>query len=266
MAYRCSFLDNEAYTAQDVNDIFARVTHGGVLFTDTGYTLGDLNASASNLSTEGVTRDPDSCRVVKKSGVYKISKGSCIMNDGTAIIFDADGQEIEIVENQTNYVYLSRNIAEDTIDIVVSVYPGDENSVPLAEIDDDGIIYDRRRYAKAKADIGEAGTLRNFTAHFAPLSALRTETVTLDFGDEMFSYIVVWDGQRVSSSGNVEKRVANTRNLVPLIDGEEVPVSIGEKQGGHKEYIRCTKDGQKLHIYLSGAYTGSNYTMNLGVI
>ncbi len=266
MAYKCSFLDSEVYTAQDVNDIFARVTCGGVLFTDTGYTLGDLNAAAGSLSTQGVTRDPDSCRVVKENGVYKISKGACIMNDGSAIIFDADGYEIEVPEKQTSYVYLSRNVVANTIDIVVSAHPGDENSVPLAEVDYQGDIFDRRAYARAKVDIGEAGTMRNFTVHFTECTSTKSETVTVDFGDEVFSYIIVWDGERVFSSGGKEKRVASSRNLFQLINGEEARVPIGKYEGEYQENIHCKKDGQKLHIYLNRPNAYANYTINLAVI
>ena len=187
MAYKCSFLDNQVYTAQDVCDIFARVTCGGVLFADTGDIFADLNSATGELSTDGITRDPDSCRVVLENGVYKISKGACIMNDGTAITFDSNGQEIEVTQGSYSYIYLKRNTVENTIDIVVSEYQGEGDFVPLAEIDEDGYIYDRRAYAKAKADIGEAGTLRNFTVYFTQCTPTKSETVTVDFGDELWS-------------------------------------------------------------------------------
>jgi len=266
MAYKCSFLDNEVYTAGDVCDIFARVTWGGVLFTDTGDVFSDLNASAGSLSTDGVTRDPDSCRVVFNDGVYKISKGACIMNDGTAITFDSNGQVIDVPEGQYSYVYLKRNTVENSIDIVVSEYSGDEDFVPLAEIDESGVIHDRRTYAKAKVDIGEAEALRNFTVYFTECRATKSETVTVDFGDEMFNYIIMWDGERVSSTGSRQARVANERNLKELINGEEILLSIGALQGDHKEYMRLKKAGSKLHIYLTNPLPYADYTLNLGVI
>ena len=140
MAYKCSFLDNQTYIAQDVNDIFARITSGGVIFTDTGYTLGDLNAVQSGVTSGGVTRDTNSCKVVKNGNTYKISKGACFMNDGSAIIFDEDGQEIEITPNMENYVYLKRNVMANTINVVVSDAEGDEDTIPLAKIAENGTI------------------------------------------------------------------------------------------------------------------------------
>ena len=266
MAYKCSFLDNEAYTAQDVNDIFARITFGGVLFADTGYTLGDLNTAAAGVTTEGITRDPDSCRVVKENDRYKISKGACIMNDGSAIIFDANGQEIDVVEGQHNYVYLMRNSVENTIDVIVSTHPGEAESIPLAEIDEKGRVRDRRVYARAKVDVGSQGFLRNFTVNFTQCTSAKSETVTVDFGDGAFSYIIMWDGVRVSGNGSTQDRVADFRNLMPLVEGETVKLSIGKYLGDHTEYVCLEKDGQNLHIYLSDPLSSAEYTINLAVI
>ena len=266
MAYKCSFMDNESYTAQDVNDIFARITFGGVLFADTGYTLGDLNSAVNGVATQGVTKDVDSCRVVNTGGVYKISKGACIMNDGSAIMFDENGYEINIVEEQYNYVYLRLNGVGNTIDVVVSTYPGDEESIPLAEIDEKGLIHDRRVYARAKVEVGTNGSLRNFTVRFTECTSSSSETVTTSFADGDFSYLIVWDGVRVSEGGNSQSRVANLRNLIPLVEGEKISVSIGKYIGDHSEYMYCQKDGQNLHIYLAKPLSSAEYTMNLGVI
>lgn len=265
MAYKCSFLDNMVYNAQDVNDIFARISNGGVVFTDTGYTLGDLNDTQSRAVGEGVTRDENSCRVVFEDGVYKISKGVCFMNDGTAIIFDASGQEIEIIPEVTNYVYLYRNAVGNSIDIVVSEYKGDENSIPLAEIDKKGIIHDRRKYARAKVDASICGNIKNFTVNLTECKVSTSETVTVDMGSGDFYYLIMWDGESVYGS-STEVRVADNKNLIELVEGEEVALSIGKRAGYHNEYLYCMKDGQKLHIYLSGPIPNGEYTLNLGVV
>lgn len=265
MAYKCSFLDNQAYTAQDVNDIFARISCGGVVFTDTGYILGDLNRVQEEMVTEGVVRDENSCRVVEENGVYKISKGACFMNDGSAIIFDDNGYEIEIVPESMNYVYLYRNAAENSIDIVVSQYEWDEECIPLAIIDEDGYIYDRRRYAKAKVDICTEGKLQNFTVNFVKCGATVSETITLDLGNGAFSHLIFWDGERIYY-GKAEQRVAKNRNLKELTEGEEILLSIGKNEGTHNEYISCKKNGQYLELYLMNPIPFAEYTLNVGVI
>lgn len=265
MAYKCSFLDSETYSAQDVNDIFARITSGGVVFTDTGYTLGDLNTVQTEIATDGVTRDTNSCKVVKDGDVYKISKGACFMNDGSAIIFDDDGQEIEITQGVNNYVYLSRNVVANSIDIVVSETAGDEDSIPLAEVEEHGYILDRRKYAKAKVDLATSGNIKNFTVSFSKCTSKTSETVIVDLEEGDFSYIIMWDGRMTYTSANVG-RVANGRNLIPLVEGEDVRLSIGPPADGETEGVYCRKDGQKIHIYLQGTNTGAEYTLNMGVI
>ncbi len=265
MAYKCSFLDNETYIAQDVNDIFARITSGGVVFTDTGYTFGDLNSAQSGMVTGGVTRDINSCKVTKDGNIYKISKGSCFMNDGSAIMFDEDGQIIQVIPNVENYVYLKRNVMKNTIDIIVSETIWDENSVPLAWISKDGELYDRRKYARAKVDLATCGNVRNFTVQVPMAETVTSDTVTVDLGDGAFSYVILWDG-KVTDWGDEYHKVASGRNMVPITDGEMVKIYIGISEGAKNELVHCLKDGQKLHIYITGTSRGEEYVLNMGVI
>ncbi len=265
MAYKCSFLDNETYSAQDVNDIFARITSGGVVFADTGYTIGDLNTAVSETVTEGVTRDTNSCKVIKDGDTYKISKGACFMNDGSTIIFDEDGQEIEITPGIINYVYLERNIMANSIDIIVSGSAGEEDSIPLAEIDEAGEIFDRRKYSKAKVDFTMSERVRNFTANIPECTGTASETIEVDLGEGAFSYVTIWDGKR-TYNGSDETRVSSGKNLVPLVEGEYVTMSIGQYEDYGIELVYCKKDGQKMEIFLVGAKYGAEYTLNMGVI
>ena len=265
MAYKCSFLDNETYIAQDVNDIFARITSGGVVFADTGYTIGDLNNTQAMIATEGVVRDTNSCKVVKTDGAYKVSKGACFMNDGSAIIFDDAGYELEVEDGVLNYVYILRNNAANSIEVVVSKYPGDENSIPLAEIDRYGCVYDRRKYAKSKLDLTTYASTRKFTVNFIKCKPTTSDTVTVDMGDGAFSYLIVWDGERTYNNSR-ETRYASAKNLIELQDGEFVTLSIGMREGQYDERLYCKKDGQYLHFYLTNPYPWADYTLNLGLL
>lgn len=265
MAYKCSFLDSETYSAQDVNDIFARITSGGVIFNDTGYTIGDLNYTQSNVVTGGITRDTNSCKVVKNGTTYKISKGVCFMNDGTMINFDEDGYEIEITPKIKNYVYLRRNVVANTIDIIVSETQGDADSIPLAEIDEKGNVYDRRKYAMAKVDLATSQKFKNFTVNIPKSSNPTTGTVTADLGEGAFSYITVWSGTRTYND-EIHARVPNGKNLVELIDDVDVRISIGDNLGQKTEEVYFKKDGQKVHVHLKSATTGAEYVLNMGVV
>lgn len=265
MAYKCSFLDNETYSAQDVNDIFARITSGGVIFTDTGYTFGDLNAVQSEIATDGVTRDVNSCKVVKVDDTYKISKGVCFMNDGSAIIFDEDGQEIEITNGVENYVYLKRNVVANSIDIVVSEEAWDEESIPLAIVDEEGIVIDRRKYARAKIELATSGNIQNVTVNIPKSEGVTSDEIEIDMGDPTFSYVTVWDA-KVLSDGDESERVTTGKNLVELIENEAVVVQLGEFDGDKEEQVHFRKDGQKLYVCIIERTGDVEYTINIGVI
>ena len=62
MAYKCLFMDNGVYTAQDVNDAFSNIISGGV----SGYPLGlnavaDLNGAIAELVSGGVNYHGTDC-------------------------------------------------------------------------------------------------------------------------------------------------------------------------------------------------------------
>ena len=264
MGYRCSFLDNTAYTAQDVNDIFARIVSGGVVFTDTGYVLSDLNEALAQTVGAGVTRDVNSCKVVKEDGVYKISKGACFMHDGSSVVFDENGVVIDIEQGVTNYVYLKRNDMDNTIDIVVSRAWGDENTVPLAYIDASGEIHDRRAYAKAKVELLTASNIRNCDGNIKCIGTT-SETVSVDMGDGQFSYVIIWGGETKLGS-EVQERVSNGKNLIELAEDSLVYVGTGRHLTDNQELLNITKKGQCLEFYLERATPYAEYTFNMGVI
>lgn len=266
MAYRCSFLDNEVYTAQDVNNVFSCLTSAGVVFADTGNTLSDLNTAVAEATDEGVLADASSCRVVCEDGVYKISPGACFMADGSVIIFDAEGEEISVSEGVKNYVYLERNRPANSIDVVVTTVAGGENSVPLAEISEDGTISDTRKYAHSKVMLGVADTLKSFTREFTQCTYDSSETITVDIGTGGFSYIIIWGGTYVSQSGTTETRAASARNLAELAEGELVKLSIGKSENLYREYVYFKKNGQYLDIHLTNTGKDGKYTLDFSVI
>lgn len=266
MAYRCSFLDNEVYTAQDVNNVFSCLTSAGVVFTDTGSSLSDLNTAVAKTVGEGVLADASSCMVVHEDGAYKISPGACFMADGSVIIFDAKGEEISISEGVKNYVYLERNRPANSIDVVVATAAGGENSVPLAEISEDGTITDTRKYAHSKVMLGVADTLKSFTLEFTECTDNSSETITVDIGTGDFSYVIIWGGTYVSQGGTTEKREASTRNLAELTEGTHTKLSIGKGENLYRECVYFKKDGQYLEVHLSNVGEGGKYTLNFSAI
>lgn len=151
MGYKCLFMDNGIYTAQDVNGAIGNMISDGISgYPFGGDALSDLNAAVAELVNGGTQYKGASCLVVNIGGTYKISEGACFMNDGSQIIFDEDGYEIEHQSGVYEYVYLERDVLHNTVNVVVSGESGGENTIPLAEIKADGSVLDRRRFAKSK--------------------------------------------------------------------------------------------------------------------
>ena len=154
MAYKCLFMDNGVYTAQDVNDAFSNIISGGV----SGYPLGlnavaDLNGAIAELVSGGVNYHGTDCLVTKSGGIYKISRGVCFLNDGSQIVFGEDGYVISHEDGVYEYVYLERDVLHNAVNVIVSGTSGGQDTIPLAEIKADGSIVDRRRFSKAKISL-----------------------------------------------------------------------------------------------------------------
>lgn len=195
MGYVCKFLDNESYSAQDVNDAFARLTTEGVsLFTDSGNTLEDLNTAISELTDAGVDSfNADACRVTRAEGTYKLMPGTAFMPDGSMIIIDGDGEELEIPGSKMSYICFYRNSAKNTIEISVSsddVLYSRANSVPLAVIGANGEITDTRIFAKSKLAPCSGNTYRILDESFLLEKGSGIMFVTKDYGMP-FSYFAM---------------------------------------------------------------------------
>ena len=265
MAYKCSFLDNEVYSASDVNNVFACLTSGGVVFSDTGNVLSDLNEATAATVSSGVAAGSSSCKVVKDGEDFKISPGACFMEDGTLIIFN-DAENINVSDGIKNYVYLERNPVLNSIDVVVSATAGGEESIPLAEIAEDGSIFDRRRYAISKVMLGVGNTMRNGHAEFNDCNYETSETVSIDIGSGDFSYIVVWGGSYIDHRGVVTNRVAAGKNLAKLSEDEELFLRMGTYETGPMEFIFAKKNGQYLELRVADTMGSARYTVDFAVI
>lgn len=154
MAYRCLFMDNGIYTAQDVNDALSNLVSEGV----SGYPFGNdavtgLNEAIEGIADSGTQYKGTSCLLVKSGEEYRISEGAAILKDGSQIIFDSEGYVVEHQSGIYEYVYLERDVLHNTVNVVVSSERGGVNTVPIAEIKTDGTVLDRRQFAKAKVSL-----------------------------------------------------------------------------------------------------------------
>lgn len=258
MGYKSCFLDNQTYSASDVNAVLSGITTAGVVINEATNALNALNEAASEITDAGVVNEADNCRVIKSGDVYKINEGMCFMEDGSSIIFDAEGFEITPINRTYSYVYLKRNTTTNSIDICVDSEPGIEPFVPLCEIDELGNIYDRRKYARAKVQTNGAGTMREFVFEVDT----RNGVYTLDVGSGNFTYL----GAHHCKMQGYPTYVPVGQNLFDISDNTELIVSFS-KNRFDGEYARFSfkKDGQNILI---SRILGSNaiYEMNLFVI
>ena len=155
MALKGYFLDNETYSAIDVNNAFSYLTTKGVsLFSDNGSVITDINAALAALTSGGVDiYNVNSCMVYKIGEVYKVKKGICFLHDGAFLVIDDDEYTLKITSGVLNHVYALHDPLKNTCDVYVSTGSVPQNAVPLAEIDSEGNITDKRIFSQAKVAV-----------------------------------------------------------------------------------------------------------------
>ncbi|MDD6735738.1 MAG: hypothetical protein PUE13_05435 [Clostridiales bacterium] len=239
MGYKCSFLDDASYTAQDVNDALGHIAGGGAAFTDTGDTLDDFNTTLSGITGAGTQLC--GCAVTESGGVYKIGAGTCFMEDGSQITFDSDGYVIEPIENKKSYVYVSRNQVGNTIDVVVSETAGGDGTVPLAEIAAGGGITDTRSYARAKVLLlaAQASPSRSFTVNRQLFHA--GDSINVGYSD--WRYIIV---HNLNFAHVGSDDYSCTYLAMDLSDGESHEIPIFNTGSGSNATTGAHKSGNLL--------------------
>jgi len=254
-------MDNEVYSAQDINQRFSDFLSEGVILAGSGNILADLNSATEEVVSSGVVAD--SCAVVKDGGGYKISSGTCLMQDGSAIVFDDEGYRIQVEPYVHCYVYFKRNEPENRIDIVVSATAGDGDFVPVAEITDNGDIFDRRKYAQLKVNTCQAGTLRNLSKEFYYKDGYKGEVFDLSNGN--FSYIIIWKGTLNFES---ESRSLKSHEICiqPIYDGKEKYFTMIDNGGSTRCALHIRKNGQYLEVDIEPTLMGADYSVSIGVI
>lgn len=262
MGYKCTFMDNEVYSAKDVNAMFANLTSEGIALVDSGNVLSDLNTAVSEVTSEGVQLFVDSCKLTKTDGVYKIGEGVCFMPDGSTITFDSDGYEISPVSGVKNYVYLKRNETMNRIDVIVSQTAGGDGTVPIAEIGEGGAITDTRKFSKAKVKLNQLGNVEQFSLQ---MYGLREKTI--DVGRSDFSRIILNNVLQTSTSGTQTKFIVNGNNVMSISDGETLNLSfhIGVNYSNSFE-IQITKSGSVLTFGSTRTVATYSYLIDFEII
>lgn len=144
--YVSKFRPDMAYGVEDINEITKIVTGRGVV----PHTPNDVLKS---LSEGGVTHSDEQCAVTYDStkGTVRIGSGTVIMPNGSYIVVSS-GETLSVpTEAVERYVYIRDDELLQNVPTCSAEKPSDTD-VPLAVISSEGVLYDRRIYAKSKVE------------------------------------------------------------------------------------------------------------------
>ena len=211
MSYKYSFADNEMYGATDINEITKRLVTAGVedSFLDgVAYNVSRFNEAGKLLYTSGVV--PETCLTLKVvsngEGKILINQGKAFFDDGAVIEIEAGGEALTYVTGTKNYVYLKNDLLNTnmcypccTTDEPTGIY------VLLAEINEIGVITDRRKFARGKLP-GYQSVAGN-VMHLKETIDITVENSTsnfyisksFDIGPNNFEYILAYREQEDGS-------------------------------------------------------------------
>lgn len=170
MAITYSFIDGVEYGTNDINSIAQDLTGAGVApFFQSTYSVSELNMLTEALVDKGVSLDGCKCTLYDSSGFYvKVEKGTIFFKNGVRLRVDGEGYYVELTPGIAGNIYAVHRPAQQTADIVfLSSEPKDGQYVMLAEISDEGILTDKRSFARSK--IATFGSNLSYDTEFVVL-------------------------------------------------------------------------------------------------
>ncbi len=173
MAITYSFVDGASYGPEDINSITSSLVGAGVapFLTKDSYNVSDLNVLTEALVEEGVQLEGCKCAVSNvgaQNMSVSVGQGIVFFASGARLEVDSDGYTVAVTPNTAGYIYAYFNSALQTADILFAEeLPTDGESVVLAQLTVDGVLKDKRVFARSK--IGTMGTNIALTVGFTPL-------------------------------------------------------------------------------------------------
>lgn len=172
MSYHYTFDSGATYGVKDVNKITSRFVTAGIAqtFTENSqapYNLSSFHETGALMFQSGVKSGDASLQVVKtqgQDGAVSICPGKAFFHDGTLfeVTLPEDSAESDVVLSYVpgvkHYVYLKNDyIFSNSYYPVCTTDAPTGDFVPLAEIETDGAITDRREYAVGKLPSKDSG-------------------------------------------------------------------------------------------------------------
>ena len=184
-------------SAEDLNNIAvdlgcAEFANSENAFADgQEYTVDALNRITSSLVTAGVLLTGSRCKPTISDGTISIADGICVFANGAKKRLTSP-ETVSFIEGGINYVYFLNNTSNgNKISLVNSLAePKEGDAMMLAEVSEDGILTDRRKFSKANCAIpGTKNAMYTYSTILQTTNAVRTLVIELD-GSE-FNFISV---------------------------------------------------------------------------
>lgn len=166
MGYRCSFLDNEVYGADDVSEAFSNLISGGVRTVYDGENVTEtLNELTGEVVTAG-TRSYSDLKVTLSGEVITIGEGVGFFNSGVSIKVDKDGIVLDKGERANGYISIIYDADLNKVlpQITDSIPTGDV--LLLARFVGESVT-DLRSYARSKLSVNSANNYHDFTINLS---------------------------------------------------------------------------------------------------
>lgn len=262
MSYKFSFADNEIYSSTDVNEITKRLVTSGIedSFTDgVAYNVSRFNDAGSQLYTAGVV--PEDCLTLKVSkaedGKILINPGLAFFDDGAVIEIEAGGEMLSYISGSKNYVFLKNDLRDKNICYPCCTLDAPEGDyVLLAEINEQGIISDKRNYAKGKLPGYQSNANSVLHLNETITATLKTNNSAFgreefDIGANNFNYILIVNFESDTSYNDI-------LSIYRISDGSIIGFcnyndDNDARYSTEKLFSRYTSSGLKEYVGLSFA-------------
>ena len=186
------------------------------------------------------------------------------MHDGSAITFDEDGWELDVIPYTHQNVYIVRNEPMNSINIMCGSEEPPENAVKLAEITNSGEIYDRRQYAKLKVASTQEGGLKTFYDEY--YRSELDEPKVKDVGTGNFSYVIIWYGYYGLDESDRLNLDCSGRCILPIDDDTPVSFRMLDFVGRTRFTFNVTKSGSILESSINPTSRTLDYGICYGVV